>query len=173
MAYDAERTGSALKTRLEAELGDALDAVETLWASDPVTLPEPETWFFGHKPTVLEMESAEFPFLAIVVGGRTPEERPLRWGYQERVITIYVDYFVVADDETTVNKRAQRYGEAICQVLQEERIINGYEQQDYEPQVQISEASRHGKEKEADFFKDADVDFIQGGRVIGLFEGAN
>jgi hypothetical protein len=173
VAYDAERTGTALKTQLEAELGDALDAVELSWASDPVTLTDPETWFFGHKPTVLEMESAEFPFVAVVVADRAPQERPLRWGYQERVVTAYVDYFVVAEDEATVNKRAHRYAEAICQVLQEERIVNGYAQQDYEPAVRLSEASRHGKETDADFFDDADVDFIQGGRVIVLLEGAS
>lgn len=173
MAYDAEATGNALQTLLEAELGAALDAVEASWASDPVTLPDPETWFFGHKPTVLEMESSEFPFVAVLVADRAPQERPMRWGYQESVITAYVDYFVVADDEATVNKRTHRYAQAICQVLQAERIINGYAQQDYEPEVRLSEASRHGKEKEADFFKDAEIDFIQAGRVTVLLEGSN
>jgi hypothetical protein len=173
MAYDAEATGNALQDVLEDGLADALDAVETAWASDPVTLADPETWFFGHKPTVLEMESSEFPFVAVVVADRIPQERPTRWGYQEVTLTVYVDYFVVADDETTVNKYCHRYAQAICQVLQEKRIVNGYAQQDYEPQVNLSEASRHGKETEADFFDTADVDFIQGGRVTVTLEGAN
>jgi hypothetical protein len=173
MSYDAERVGAALKTRLEDELPDALDAVEALWAdSDPVTLPDPVTWFEGHKPTVLEMESSEFPFVAVIAAEATPQERPSRWGYQEEMLMGFVDYFVVAADEATVNKITHRYAEAILSVLQEERFIyEGYGQQDYRPRVRLSEASRHAKTANADMFKDADVDFIQMGRVEVVLEG--
>lgn len=161
-----------MKERLEDELGAALDTVEAAWAaSDPVTLPEPETWFCGHKPTVLEMESAEFPFVAVVVAETAPDERPSRWGYQDERIVVYVDYFVVADDEATVNKRAHRYAEAIRAVLQEQRAIEGYQQQDWRPRVRLSEASRHAKTVEADMFDDGDVDFVQMGRIEVGFEG--
>lgn len=172
MAYDAEHVGKALLARLQAALPDALDTVEAEWAgSDPVTLPDPVTWFEGHKPTVLEMESDEFPFVATVVALRTPKERPSRWGYQERTITAFVDYFVVAGDEETVNKRTHRYAQAIVAVLQGERVLYGYQQQDYEPEVKLSEASRHAKTTSADMFIETNVDFIQAGRVTVMMEG--
>jgi len=171
MAYDSEKVGKALKAQLQAELPDTLDAVEAEWAGeDPVTLPDPVTWFEGHKPTVLELESAAFPFVAVLVPERAPQARPSRWGYQEQDITVFVDFFVVAGDETTVNKRAHRYARAICQVLQAERLLEGYQQSDYEPQVRLSEASRHARAVNADMFDDAEVDFIQAGRVIVMLE---
>lgn len=171
MAYDAERVGQGLLDLLEDELADALDAVEVLWSADPVTLPDSETWHFGHKPTVLELESSSFPFVSAIAIGTTPEDRPSRWGYQEETIPVYVDYFVVADTESVVNKRAHRYAEAIVSVLQAQRVIEGYQQQDYRPGVNLSEASRHAKTEDADMFNDDDVDFIQGGRVSVVFEG--
>lgn len=172
MAYDAEHVGKALLARLQAALPGELDTVETEWAGDdPVTLADPATWFEGHKPTVLEMASDEFPFVATIVALRTPEASLSRWGYQERTITAFVDYFVVADDEETVNKRTHRYAQAIVAVLQGERVMHGYQQQDYEPEVRLSEASRHARTANADMFVDTNVDFIQAGRVAVMLEG--
>jgi len=172
MAYKAEWIRNAIKTRLEDNFAAALDTIEAEWAdTDPVTLPDVETWFLGHKPTVLELESSEFPFVAIIIADRVPKTEPIRWGYQEQVITAYVDYFVVAADETTVNKIAHRYAEAIITILQGENVIEGFTQQNYEAEVALSEASRHAKHKEADMFAEADVDFIKMGRVTILLEG--
>jgi len=175
MAFDAEKTAKALQTRLRTRLASALDVVEATWITegDPIALPEPVTWFFGHKPTVLEMDSVAFPFMAVVVAERMPQARPARWGYQEQDLNLFTDFFVVATDETTVNKIACRYTEAICAVLQEEQYINAYMQADWEPEVHLSEASRHAaKQMAADMFTEADVDFIQGGRIIVKLEGS-
>jgi len=175
MAFDAEKTGRALQARLQARLSGALDVVEATWVTegDPLALADPVTWFFGHKPTVLEMDSVAFPFVAVVVAERTPQASPARWGYQEQDLNLFVDFFVVAVDETTVNKVACRYAEAICAVLQEEQYINAYMQADWEPEVHLSEASRHAaKQADADMFDAADVDFIQGGRIVVKLEGS-
>jgi hypothetical protein len=174
MGYDAERVGKALKERLESELPDALETVEAAWAgSDPVTLPEPATWFRGHKPTVLELESSSFPFVAVIVAETEPKSAPSRWGYQEEELPVFVDYFVVADDEATVNKRVHRYAEALLTVLQEERVVEGYQQRDYRPRVRLSEASRHAKTRTADMLVpvEGDEDFIQMGRIQVTFDG--
>jgi len=174
MSYDNERIAKTLLERLEANLPGQLDVVEALWVTegDPVTLPDPVTYFRGHKPTVLGEDSTYFPFVAVLIMSRSPQGAPLRWGYQESNMPAFVDFFVVADDEDTVNKIASRYGEAIVLALQEERYVAGYKQDDWEPLVSISEASRHPKTAaQADMFDDADVDFIQGGRVEIGFEG--
>lgn len=172
MSYDVEHILKALKIRLQAELATQLDVVEAAWlAEDPVALPDVVTWYEGHKPTVLELESSSFPFLAVLVARREPMERPSRWGYQDQMLTAYVDFFVVADDETTVNKIAQRYVEAITGILQGERIIHGYAQADYEPLVQISEASRHAKTTNADMFDNDAVDYIQAARITVMMGG--
>jgi hypothetical protein len=171
MAYDNEKVRSSLRTRLEANLPGQLDVVEAEWAaSDPLTLPDPVTWYEGHKPTILELESAAFPFVAILVPLRTPQDRPSRWGYQEQELTAFVDFFVVAADEATVNKLVHRYAQAIVLELQAERVIEGYQQINHEPEVKTSEASRHKKTANADSFNDADVDFIQMGRAVVMLE---
>lgn len=171
MGYENEKVRSSLRDRLEANLPGQLDTVEAEWAAtDPLTLPDPVTWHEGHKPTVVELESSAFPFVAVLVPLRTPEDRPSRWGYQEQELTAFVDFFVVAADEATVNKLVHRYAQAIVAELQRERVIEGYQQKDYEPEVKTSEASRHKKTANADMFKEDEVDFIQMGRVVVMLE---
>jgi len=171
MPFDNEHIAKAVETLLEAELGDALDTVETEWASDPVTLPEPETWFYGHKPTVLELESADFPFLAVIPTARRPLRSHYTWGFQDQNPVVYVDWFVVATGETTVDKLCSRYAQAVLAVVQSQRAYYGYDLVDYEPQIDLSEASRHPKTADSDMFDDAQVDFIKMGRMTLEFGG--
>lgn len=172
MSFDNERLARDLLTRLEDRLPGNLSTVEALWGgSHPMSLPSPVTYYLGHKPTVLEEPSAFFPFIAVLVPAREPRERPSRWGYQEQEVTVYVDFFVVAGDEASVNVIALRYGEALVLLLQEELGLGGYLQADYEPAVSLSEAARHGQTPDSDMFDPSQVDFIQGGRVTAVFHG--
>jgi hypothetical protein len=171
--YNAELVAKAVLTKLQSDLSDALDDVEDAWDAldSEVTLPDPVTWFEGHEPTVLEMESSEFPFVAVLAPESEPQERPARWGFQEETVRVLVHYFVVADDADTVNKRSHRYAQAIRKVLQGQRNFEGYEQTDYRPHVRISTASRHGKTTEADMFDSDQVDYIQMGEIEVRFDG--
>ncbi len=173
MAYDDERIAVALLALLEAGLADSLVTVQATWTAngDTVTLPVPVTWFSGHKPTVLGLPSSSFPFVAVIAPARTPIPQPIRWGMQSSDIRVFIEYFVVAEDETTVNKIAHRYAEAIVPVLQAGRIVARYTQVNYEPEVVLSFATRHTQEANANAFKEADVDFIQMGRITVDFKG--
>jgi hypothetical protein len=171
-AYNAEYLAKLVKARLENQLEDALSDVEDRWSDDdPLTLPTPITYFYGYNPTVLEMESSEFPYVATLSPGREPLGRS-EWGYQSEEVTVYVDFFCVSDDATTVSKITDRYAEAIMTVLQSDRWFGkGYGQRDFRPSVDISVASRHSKTKNADMFDEDDIDFIQGGRVEIVLQG--
>jgi hypothetical protein len=173
MGYDGERVARAVKTRLEDNLADELDTVAGLWAgTEAVTLPDPVVFYLGHKPTVLELPSTSFPFVAVVAAGQDPRSGLTSiWGEQSVTFTTFVDFFVVAEDEATVNVIAQRYAEAIVRVMQAQVGEEGYQQRDYQPPVSLSEASRHKKTANADMLDTSDVDFIQGGRVELVFEG--
>jgi len=181
MAYTSEDLRAALKVRLVDNISAALDDVEAIYAAtDPIALAEPVTWHEGHNPGVLLMESTEFPFVAVLVGSRRPDRSVkgrAQWGYQEFEPVAWVDYFVVADELATVNKIVHRYARAIVAILQGERYISGcdfYKQVDFEPEVNISEASRHPKIAKANMLVDteADIDYIQAGRVVVPFEGS-
>lgn len=172
MAFQLEHIAKAVKTRLESSLPSALSTVEASWAgSDPITIPDPVTWFYGHKPTVLEMESAEFPFVSVIPVGRDKVREVYGWGYQNQNPRVYVDWFIVADDETTADKLCSRYAEAMGKVTQMQRSYAGYDQEDFEPQIDLSEASRHPKTHDADMLEDAHVDFIKMGRMTLEFGG--
>jgi hypothetical protein len=175
MAYDSERILKAVKALLQTNLPDELDAVEALWqATDPVTLPEPVTWFEGHKPTVLELPSTSFPFVAVLVPNRTSEEGQAgRWGYEEVLHEAAIHYFVVAATEEIVGKIAHRYAEAIVRVLQAQKVIAQYGQRHYEPAVSLSVASRHTiGGTTGDAFDESEVDYIRMGEVATTLEGA-
>ncbi|HNT78498.1 MAG TPA: hypothetical protein PKH77_26090 [Anaerolineae bacterium] len=171
MPFDNERIARAVKTSLEAGMTAALETVAASWAEDPLPLPDVATYFYGHKPTVLELPSAAFPFLAVVPTGRRALRTTYGWGFQDQNPTVYVDWFVVAEDETTVDKLCSRYAEAILRVLQSQRAYAGYEQVDYEPAIDLSEASRHPKTPAANLFDAGDVDFIKMGRMTLEFGG--
>lgn len=170
MALNNERLARAIQTLITTGLPAALDAVEALWTgATAVVLANPASVFLGHKPTLLEMPSTAFPIICIITPNREPQAARA-WGYQEQTVTVYLDYFVVAEDEATVNLRTWRYAEALVTLMQANRVVGGLDQTDYEPQVLFSEASRHGKTSDADMFETAQVDFIQGGRIMLRFE---
>jgi hypothetical protein len=176
MAYDNELVLKAVETYIEAGIEDALADVEAGWvtAGDPVSLPVPVTYFEGYKPTFLEMESAEFPLLAVLALERRPESggaQKAQWGFQEQVISCVVNFVVVADDEEAVNKIAHRYAQAVVDLMQAQKVFAGYGQVDYEPAVTLSPASRHPKTSEASMMEDAQVDFIMAGAIETTMEG--
>lgn len=166
MGVENEALARAVKGYLEDELSAALDAVEAEWAAtEAVTLADPVTYFVGHKPTVLEEPSTSFPFVAIIAPSREPMEGA-EWGFQKVAHDVLIDYFVVASDEATVNLAVLRYAQAIVDVLQAHSVIGGYTQEDYEPPLTLSEATRHLTGGETgDAFDTDDVDYIQMGRI--------
>lgn len=171
MAYNNERLARAIITILSEELPTALDAVEDLWASAaPATLPNPVDIVLGHKPTLLALPSAAFPLVCVIPPTRQPQRGPATWGAQEQIISVYLDYFTVAEDEDTVNIQTMRYAEALVTTMQGHRSVAGCRQSDFEPAVDLSEATRHGRTSDADMFDVAQVDFIQGGRITLTFE---
>jgi len=173
--YDAELVAQGIKTLLEVEMEDALDAVEAVWVTngDAVTLPDVVTWHFGFKPTVLEMDSDAFPFVSVFDTGANPTEKRADWGFQEEQFPVMIDYFVVGTTEENCAKVCSRYAQAIRAILQAERVIEGYHQVNWKPQVAISEMIRHGVTTESDLLVSAAaaVNYIQGGRVSVLMEG--
>jgi len=169
MAYDGERLARSTLLWLQSDLGSNLDTVEATWAgTDPVTLPDPVTWHKGHKPTVVELASTAFPFVCVIVVERKPEHGA-EWGFQSREIALFIEYYVVANDEETVDKIASRYAEAIIALLQSGRIVEGFQQVNWEPSVHFSEVLRHPVSTEADMMDATDEDFLKAGRVEVVF----
>lgn len=172
MPFANESIARAVLAVLETGLAAALATVEAAWHDvDPVTLPAPATWFYGHKPTVLELPSGAFPFVAVIPTGRRPVRQGYGWGFQDQVPSMYIDWLVVADDETTVDRRCSRYAEAVVAVIHGQRAYAGYDLADYEPQIDLSEASRHPQTQDADMLDDDQVDFIKLGRMTLEFGG--
>jgi len=136
-------------------------------AIEAVTLPDPVSYFIGHKPTVLEEPSTSFPFISVIVPNRAPVEGS-EWSFQKVAYDVLIDYFVVAADEATVNLITMRYAQAIVNMLQAHSIIGGYAQEDYEPAVELTfTASRQLTGGETgDAFNASDVDYIQMGRIV-------
>lgn len=172
MAYQGEQIGNSLATRLEAGLAAALDVVEAAWTArgDTLALPDAVTWFEGYYPTIAELPSTSFPFVAVMVQNREPQRGRIQWGYQDATYAVWIYYFVVAADEATVNKVCYRYAEALVSILQSERTVEGFQQVDWEPEVRVQRAVRHGTTPNADMFESSQVDFIQMGEVTVYFE---
>lgn len=178
MAYVNEIAQKALLALLAENLDAALSSVALFWNSrseTSIALPSPVTFFEGHNPTVLELPSSAFPFISVIDAGRSPRSSRAAWGYQEQEISIFIDFFVVGSDLSTVNLVCQRYTQAVTSAIAASRVIEApdygimFTQSDYEPSVTQSEASRHsvytGDGLGGDMFDSSDVDFIKGARV--------
>jgi hypothetical protein len=158
--YKAEDIARAVQGKLQGDLPAALDAVETRWASDPLSLPDVVTWLLGHHPTVLERPLADFPLVACLVPDRSAGERSSQWGLQKTVNTVYVDCFVASTSVADVNKMCWRYVEAVVSVAQSyELLASGLRQVAFEPAVQLSETMRQYEDNSDTEF------FTQMGRV--------
>jgi len=173
MAFNLERVARAWLAAIQADLPDALDAVEALWTgTDPVTLPNPVNYFLGYKPTIPELPSTSFPWVAVLVQEREPVSTgEPEWGAQAQRLTVYLDFFVVADTEQAANLMGFRYAEAMVRVTQGHYVVEGCRQRNYEAKVTLSNAMRHPKAQDADMTDARWVDFIEMGRIEIQVEG--
>lgn len=172
MSYDAELVSRAVLVQLQAAFATAKAEIAAFWADTyPMTLPTPVTWFYGHNPVIIEQASSAFPYVSVVTPGADPAGGMESLGYGEQTVTVYVDYFVVADEIADVNVLVQRYAAALVLAAQAKRNYAGYVCEHTPFPVAISEAFRHPKQANADTFVASDTDFIQGGRVTLTLRG--
>lgn len=173
MGYDAETVSRAVYAHLQTAFAEARDAIATQWATlAPLDIPGPVTWFYGHNPVILELPSMAFPFVSVVAPGSDPASAgpDAQAGYGEQTVTVYVDFFVVADTVDVVNVLVQRYAAALYQAITMQRAYGGYLRERYPMPVSISEAVRHSKAVNADLYTD-DQDYFQGGRITLTLRG--
>ncbi|MBN2005809.1 MAG: hypothetical protein JXA21_20800 [Anaerolineae bacterium] len=172
MSYDAEAVSRTISAYLQAVFASAKADVVARWAAiAPVAIPDPVTWFYGHNPVIIELASAAFPYVCVVAPGADPAGGTESSGYGEQIVTVYVDFFVVADEIAAVNVLAQRYAAVLCRAAESQRVYAGYTRGHTPSAVSISEAFRHPKQADADMYAEADVDFIQGGRITLTLRG--
>lgn len=161
MRFDGERILDALDALLRAGMNAALDVVEGRWTSDPYTLPNPVTYHKGFTMMLVEEPSTAFPYIVTMV----PQEQPSQQGVThvgKVQYTAVIQAWVIADTEAEVKRLVYRYAEAICDVLQSQKVIAGYVQASPLPRVQASESARHLKEgTTGDFTEADDVDYLR------------
>lgn len=173
MSYAGETVSRAVYTHLQAAFAAARDVIAAQWAQvASLDIPAPVTWFYGHNPVILELPSVAFPFVSVVTPGTDPvaDSVHTQTGYGEQTVTVYVDFFVVADTVNVVNVLVQRYAAALYEALLTRRNYEGYLREQYAFPVSISEAVRHSKTENADLYT-ADLDFFQGGRITLTLRG--
>lgn len=175
MPYDNEYVAVTLLAALQAGIRAALDQVEATWTArgDPVTLSSPVTWHRGANPVILDLETDDFPYVAVLAPRRTPvdgsgSDQP---GFGEQVIQVWVEYLLVDDAIATVNSMSHRYAEALTELLRSNHNLKGYEIINHEPEVNHTVVYVHGEALESDMQRAAQVVYMQGARIIANFRG--
>jgi len=128
----------------------------------PVPKVYPTRYFLGSYPSVLERPPEDYPNIAVVSYRHRSAEDV---GDQYEVVNnrLYVEAFVMHDDESTVNRLAYRYAKALHKVLAANRslgddnVIFGGE---FSPDIDVSNAAVRRVEQ----FKE-DLTYIQGCRL--------
>jgi hypothetical protein len=163
-----EQAGRTVLLALKDGLNAAIDAV---WADSatedaafyaelgepvPATPKQyPARYFLGSFPSVLERPPADYPNVA-VVSYRHRSANDLGDQYELANNRIYVESFVMHQDESTINRMAQRYARALHRVL----VAGGFYETEFTPDVDISNAAVRRVEQ----FKE-DLTYIQGCRL--------
>ena len=169
MAYRGEDLQDALHDLLVADLPAALNAVEVRWAADPITLSDPVTYAKGYRSDILDLPSTSFQIITILSPRRDPDG-PVKTKMQKVQHQVGLQLWVTGETEAEVNGIVHRYTEAAIDVLQDNKVIGGFKQENYEPQVQITVSARHLKEgTTGDFYVDSDVDFIRMSEITVVF----
>lgn len=113
MALDVEVVGEAIATLLEGELGDALDAIETL-RDDGLTLRDPVEFEYSPIPT---SKDGAGPYLWVTSGNTTTGDSiGGRKHYTTTHYTIQIAWEYEGDPQN-LQKLRDRYGMAVRNVL--------------------------------------------------------
>ena len=163
--YAGRRVTLALKTDLEDQIdavwADSVSEDAAYFAALGVS-PVPETpklypaiYFEGSFPSVLERPRDNYPNVA-VVSYRHRSARDAGDQYEIANNRIYVEAFVMHDDEATVNRMAQRYARAVHRTL----VLNHFYEADFTPDVDISNAAIRRVDQWTE-----DLTYIQGCRL--------
>jgi hypothetical protein len=164
-----EYAGRAVQLALKNDLNAQIDAVwddavaeDAAYYSALSVSPVPETpkqypavWMLGSFPSVLERPREDYPNVA-VVSYRHRSARDLGDQYEIANNRIYVEAFVMHDDEATVNRLAQRYARAVHRTL----VIGGFYEAEFTPDVDISNAAIRRVDQWTE-----DLTYIQGCRL--------
>lgn len=173
--YAGEKVERALEALLQANLATALDTVETRWTGDTAqSLPDVVNWTRGYRAWVLELPSTYYPYVVTILMLQDPEDAERRRpGGQYRRYQASVVVFLVADTEAEVITLAHRYAEAIQDVLESQRYLEGYGRVNYVPRIFIPEGNamhlRAGVSGDAQ--DPDDVDFIRALELTTYYEG--
>lgn len=143
----------------------AEDAAYYAALGDPVPVTPklyPSRYFLGSYPSVLERPPADYPNVA-VVGYRHRSAADAGDQYEIANNRVYVEAFVMHEDEGTVNRMAYRYAKALHRVFAQNRnpdsedIVFG---PDFTPDLDVSNAAI----RRVDQFSE-DLTYIQGCRL--------
>lgn len=166
----ARSTLLAVKLNINAAIDDvwatmaAEDATFYAAMGEPVPAtpkPYPARFFLGSYPSVLERPAVDYPNIAVVsYKHRSAEDAGDQ--YETANNTIYVEAFVMHEDEGTVNRLAWRYARALHQVLARYRTVEDPDvfAADFTPAIDISNAAIRRKEQFSE-----DLTYIQGCRL--------
>lgn len=167
----ARATLLTLKTHLNANIdqvwADMVAEDAAFYAAMGQPVPEtpkeyPALYFMGSFPSVLERPPADYPNVAVVCYRHRSAEDS---GDQYELINnrIYVEAFVMNDDEATVNRIANRYAKALHRTLAAHRTMDEDEivfAPDFSPDIDVSNAAVRRVEQFSE-----DLTYIQGCRL--------
>jgi hypothetical protein len=173
VGYEGELIERGVETLLQGGMESALAAVEARWstAGYPLSIPRPANWCRGYRADMLERPSTDYPFVVTIVSERNPESGQAgRWGPEDVTHSLLIGVFVVAESEDLATSIAHRYAEAVVDILQGQRSIEGYEQRHREPAVSLlADNEKHlTAGGYGDSYDTADTDYI---RYVEISQG--
>lgn len=171
MSYEGETAERAIDTLIQTEIDDALTAVEARWTGDDaLTITRPVTYSRGYRAFMVDMPSSSMPYVVTIVSQAQPQGGSGRLDVQDVHYPFSINVFCVGADESTAVTVAHRYAEALCDILEANRVISGYRQMTDIPTVEIrADSEVHLVEGYKGDIQDTDdVDYLRLVTVSGM-----
>ena len=139
-----EETEIAVAALVLAEFEDVLEEVADYWVTqnDPLDLPPPISYQRGHNPDLLNKPLADYPIVVTLAMEQNSQDESGQWDYGTATHSVMVDSYVASTSETTCNKLAKRFAQAVMTLLHsKQRITEGIICTQFVPLIEITEAT--------------------------------
>jgi hypothetical protein len=164
VSYKGETIERAIEALVQIEIDDALTAVEARWTGDDaVAVTRPQMYSRGYRTYMADMPSSSMPYVITIVSQQQPQGGAGRLDAQDVHYPFSINVWCVGDTEAESVAVAHRYAEALCDILNANRVISGYRQVTDRPTVQIfADNEVHLKEGyKGDIQSAEDVDYLR------------
>ncbi len=129
MSYEGETVERAIESLIQNNIDAALTTVEARWTGDDaLSITRPQKYSRGYRAFMADLPSSSMPYVVTILSQAQPQGGSGRLDVQDVHYPFSINVWCVGSPEDEAVTVAHRYAEALCDILEANRVISGYRQ---------------------------------------------